>query len=43
MPELKHNLRVEPYPYQRDGILFGLEKKRLIIGDELANLFMGYD
>lgn len=34
MPELKHNLCVEPYPYQRDGILFGLEKKRLIIGDE---------
>lgn len=34
MPELKHNLRVEPYPYQRDGILFGLQKKRLIIGDE---------
>lgn len=34
MSELKHNLRVEPYPYQRDGILFGLEKKRLIIGDE---------
>lgn len=34
MPELKHNLRVEPYPYQREGILFGLQKKRLIIGDE---------
>ena len=34
MPDLKHNLRVEPYPYQRDGILFGLQKKRLIIGDE---------
>ncbi|MBD5332217.1 MAG: DEAD/DEAH box helicase [Bacteroides sp.] len=31
---LSHNLRVEPYPYQKDGILFGLEKKRLIIGDE---------
>lgn len=30
----KHNLRVEPYPYQREGILFGLEKRRLIIGDE---------
>lgn len=34
MTELKHNLKVEPYPYQKDGILFGLEKKRLIIGDE---------
>lgn len=34
MLELKHNLRVEPYPYQREGILFGLEKRRLIIGDE---------
>lgn len=32
--KLKHNLRIEPYPYQRDGILFGLEKKRLLIGDE---------
>lgn len=34
MAALKHNLKVEPYPYQRDGILFGLHKKRLIIGDE---------
>lgn len=34
MPQLNHRLRVEPYPYQRDGIIFGLEKKRLIIGDE---------
>ena len=32
--ELKHKLKVEPYPYQRDGILFGLQKKRLMIGDE---------
>ena len=32
--ELKHHLRVEPYPYQREGIIYGLEKKRLIIGDE---------
>lgn len=31
---LEHNLRIEPYPYQKEGILFGLEKKRLIIGDE---------
>ncbi|MDE5643925.1 MAG: DEAD/DEAH box helicase, partial [Muribaculaceae bacterium] len=31
---LKHNLRVEPYQYQREGILFGLRKKRLLIGDE---------
>ena len=34
MADLKHNLCVEPYPYQREGIVFGLEKKRLIIGDE---------
>lgn len=34
MTELKHNLKVDPYPYQREGIVFGLEKKRLIIGDE---------
>lgn len=32
--KLKHNLRIEPYPYQAEGILFGLEKKRLLIGDE---------
>lgn len=32
-PDFK-SLRVEPYPYQREGIIFGLEKKRLIIGDE---------
>lgn len=32
--ENKFHLKVNPYPYQQDGILFGLEKKRLIIGDE---------
>lgn len=31
---LKHNLRVEPYPFQKEGILFGLERRRLLIGDE---------
>ena len=31
---LKHNLRVEPYEYQREGICFGLQHKRIIIGDE---------
>lgn len=34
MNELKHNLRVEPYDYQREGIAYGLEHRRLIIGDE---------
>ena len=32
--ELKHNLKIEPYPYQREGIIFGLDKHRLLIGDE---------
>lgn len=32
--QLEHNLRVKPFPYQIEGILFGLEKKRLFIGDE---------
>ncbi len=32
--ELKHHLRVEPYPYQREGIIYGLQHRRLIIGDE---------
>lgn len=31
---LKHNLRVEPYEYQKEGILFGLQRRRLLIGDE---------
>lgn len=32
--DLKHHLLVEPYPYQKEGICYGLDKKRLIIGDE---------
>lgn len=31
---LKHNLRVEPYDYQKEGILFGLNRHRILIGDE---------
>ncbi len=31
---LRHNLKVEPYPYQLEGIRFGLDKRRLLIGDE---------
>lgn len=31
---LHHHLTVEPYPYQVEGILRGLEWKRLLIGDE---------
>lgn len=31
---LKHHLKIDPYPYQQDGIRFGLEHKRIIIGDE---------
>ncbi len=31
---LNHNLQVEPYEYQREGILFGLDRRRLLIGDE---------
>lgn len=33
-PKLNHNLRVEPYEYQKEGILFGLERRRILIGDE---------
>lgn len=32
--ELRHNLRVEPYDYQKQGIHFGLDRRRLLIGDE---------
>lgn len=31
---LRHRLRVTPYPYQLEGIAYGLEHRRLIIGDE---------
>lgn len=34
MQQLQHRLKVEPYPYQRDGIIQGLEWKRFLIGDE---------
>ena len=29
-----HNLLIEPYEYQREGIAYALEKKRCILGDE---------
>ncbi len=31
---LQHNLRVEPYDYQKEGILAGLRWHRMLIGDE---------
>lgn len=31
---LRHNLRIEPYEYQKEGILFGLDRRRILIGDE---------
>ncbi len=34
MDTLHHNLKIEPYAYQREGILYGLDKRRLLIGDE---------
>ena len=36
IPELTvpHNLLIEPYEYQREGIAYALEKKRCILGDE---------
>ena len=30
---LQHNLRVEPYEYQKEGICYGLDHKRILIGD----------
>ena len=32
--KMKHNLKIQPYPYQREGIDQGLQWQRLIIGDE---------
>lgn len=36
MPKLTvpHNMLMEPYEYQREGIAYALEKKRCIMGDE---------
>lgn len=34
MKKLVHHLKVNPYDYQQEGIIFGLEKKRFLIGDE---------
>ena len=34
MTALRHNLKIEPYQFQREGIRFGLDKKRVLIGDE---------
>lgn len=36
LPELTvpHNLLIEPYEYQREGIAYALDKKRCILGDE---------
>ena len=31
---MQHHLKISPYPYQLDGIAFGLDKRRLLIGDE---------
>ena len=32
--DVPHNLLVEPYGYQREGIAYAIEKKRCILGDE---------
>lgn len=32
--EVRHNMAVEPYEYQKQGIAYALEKKRCIMGDE---------
>ena len=32
--KLKHKLKVTPYPYQVEGIISGLQMRRLLIGDE---------
>lgn len=34
MTNLKHKLKIEPYGYQKEGILAGLRWRRLLIGDE---------
>ena len=34
MKQLSHNLKIQPYPYQCQGIEYGLKHRRIIIGDE---------
>ncbi|MFC2812261.1 MAG: DEAD/DEAH box helicase [Prevotella conceptionensis] len=34
MSNIEHGLRVQPYDYQLDGIRYGMERKRFMIGDE---------
>ena len=34
MLTVPHNLLIEPYEYQKEGIAYALEKKRCILGDE---------
>lgn len=36
MPELRveHGLKIEPFPYQKEGIAYGLQKKRCFYGDQ---------
>lgn len=34
MSSLKHKLKVNPYPYQEEGIIQGLKWKRFFLGDE---------
>ena len=38
MPTLSvpHNMLIEPYDYQKEGIAYALEKKRCIMGDEMG-------
>lgn len=34
MTSIQHHLNVQPYPYQLEGISFGLQRRRIFIGDE---------
>jgi superfamily II DNA or RNA helicase len=36
LPELSQYLKIVPYPYQKEGIKFGLYKKAVLIGDEMG-------
>lgn len=36
LADLSHLLKISPYPYQEEGIRFGLYKKAVLIGDEMG-------
>ena len=41
-PTLRHNLRVEPYPYQREGILFEACRAIIFVKSQSTHQMVAY-